>query len=76
MNPWILITTALGLAGRFIGLKPGKPFKALRGPMHLYPVTSLQKDHFGVHTCMRCGRFDQDETPYTDPPCARSMDLS
>lgn len=60
------------LLARAIGFKPGPAFKALRGPFHVYPnAGSVQWEH-APHTCLHCPRYDQAETPYTDPPCPRT----
>lgn len=61
------------LLARAIGFKPGPAFKALRGPFHVYPLVTYSIVQAGLaHHCVHCGRYDQEETPYTDPPCPRT----
>jgi hypothetical protein len=51
----------------FFGTKP-------RGPAHVYaPRGSVLETYYGTHACLHCGRFDQDEPTFTDPPCPREF---
>lgn len=55
-------------------LKQGPALHSLRGPYHVYTQRgTLPEQHLGAHTCVYCGRFDQDETVFTDPPCPRNL---
>lgn len=67
-----VVAAAATIVARAVGFKPGPPFKALRGPAHVYPPRTSAVFVIAPHACLHCLRYDQDETPLTDPPCPRT----
>ena len=72
-----LALALLAAGAQYVGKLLAKPFilvlpKPLKGPYHVYPVPGTIVYQHAPHVCLHCPRYDQDETPYTDPPCPRT----
>lgn len=68
------ILAVAGAVGRFFGIRPGRKLKRLKGPPHVFATpNSIHAAYGGMHRCLKCGRYDSEDTPLTDPPCPERM---